>query len=687
MGKPTVDVVGHAVGEDSPPAGDADSLTPTRAPPPNSSNLPDPTSRQTVRLPVGTTVRLQAESLSGFRRFDCPNSVGACIRKLPTLAWPPRSALVFSSRMNRSKHREQLQQRITRTLLRKEAGARSFTRGEEYRDEGRVGVIAERERTISAEVRGEHRYTARIWIEGQSVGFSCTCPLGRDGVFCKHAVALGLAWCEPRDESAGSAAATEDELLEPDGVRQWLLEQDRSALVELVMEHAGCDESFARQLLLAAAKGGEHGANLATLRQVIDSAVTVDGFVPYEEVWAYTQGIDRVVDTLAEMAASAQASEAIDLIEYALAKVEDTIESVDDDGDMGPILDRLQEIHLAACRAAAPDRKALARRLFARELDSPWGVFSGAVESYADVLGEDGLAEYRRLAEDEWRRVPPRAPDDVEDERGWRHAGLARIMEDLARWSGDIEALVAVKARNLSSESAYLQIAEIYQEAGDGVQALAWAEKGVAAFPKRTDPRLREFLTGMYHALGRHDDAVALAWIAFVEGSHLDAYKNLRRHARLAKSWPQWRERALQTIREGIAAGKRAAAERQFKWQPEPDNSSLVQIFLDEGDPEAAWREACAGGCWAWLWLELADRRADEHPDDALGVWKKQMEPTIAGKNNDAYRQAVALLRKIHGALAPLGREPEFTAYLAALRLTHKRLRNLMKMLDHAAWT
>ncbi len=586
--------------------------------------------------------------------------------------------------MSRSKPREPLQQGITRASLRQAAGARSFERGEEYRDEGRVGEISERAGTISAEVRGERRYKAKLWIEGGGIGFSCTCPLGRDGVFCKHVTALGLAWCEPREEATDPATTAAP--LGPEDVRRWLREQDQATLVDLVMEHARWDESFERQLLLAAAKGGRHGTDLVTLRQVIDAAVNVDRFVPYEEVWDYTQGIDRVVDALAEMAGSAKASEAIDLVEYTLARVEDAVVSVDDDGDMGPILDRLQEIHLAACRAARPDREALARRLFEHELSSPWGVFSGAVETYADVLGEGGVAEYRRLAEDEWRRVPSCGPEDRGGEYDSTRASLTLIMEGLARLAGDVEALVAVKARQLSSAYAYLQIAEIYLEEGDRERALAWAEKGVAAFPERTDPRLREFLAKMYHDLGRHDDAVTLAWIAFTEQPHLDAYKHLRRHARLAKAWPQWRERALQTVREGIAAEKRAAAERRFKWR-QPDSSSLVEIFLEEGDAETAWREACAGGCSTWLWLDLADRRAREHPEDALAVWKRQLEPTIAGKNAEAYRQAVALLRKIHGVLVRLGREPEFTAYLAALRSTHKRLRNLMKMLDHAAWT
>jgi len=94
-----------------------------------------------------------------------------------------------------------------------------------------------------------------------------------------------------------------------------------------------------------------------------------------------------------------------------------------------------------------------------------------------------------------------------------------------------------------------------------------------------------------------------------------------------------------------------------------------------------------AGGCSPDLWLDLAERREAEDPEDALAVWKGQMEPTIGGKNADAYRHAIELLRKIHRVLARLGRSDEFAAYIDDLRANHKRLRNLMKMLDRAAWT
>ena len=81
---------------------------------------------------------------------------------------------------------------------------------------------------------------------------------------------------------------------------------------------------------------------------------------------------------------------------------------------MGDILQRLQDLHLAACRKVKPDPEELAARLFDRELNGQWDVFYGAAATYASILGERGLAVYRRLAEEEWKKIKPLGPSKEE---------------------------------------------------------------------------------------------------------------------------------------------------------------------------------------------------------------------------------------------------------------------------------
>lgn len=111
---------------------------------------------------------------------------------------------------------------------------------------------------------------------------------------------------------------------------------------------------------------------------------------------------------------------------------------------MGGILERLQDLHHKAYKKAKPDPEALARRLFEWELRTDYDTFYGAAETYADVLGERGLAVYRKLAEAEWAKVPARGPGREHPEKYGKRFRITHIVETLARQTGDMEAVVAI---------------------------------------------------------------------------------------------------------------------------------------------------------------------------------------------------------------------------------------------------
>src|SRR5262245_50402490 len=276
---------------------------------------------------------------------------------------------------------------------------------------------------------------------------------------------------------------------------------------------------------MKAAKNDAKGIDLVTYRRAIDEAVEVDEFVNYRSAYQYANGIEEVIDSVEELLKEGYADEVIELAEHALEAVEEAMGSVDDsDGNMGGILERLQDLHYRACKKAKPDPEALARRLFEWELRTDYDTFYGATEIYADVLGRKGLAVYRTLAEAEWAKVPALGPGRDDPEKYAKRFRITHIMETLAQQTGDVEAVVAVKNRDLSLAYHYLQIAEIYKNARKHDLAMEWAERGVKAFPERTDSRLRDFLAQEYHRRKRHDEAMALIWADFAESPILEEY-------------------------------------------------------------------------------------------------------------------------------------------------------------------
>jgi len=80
---------------------------------------------------------------------------------------------------------------LDRSALRRMAGARSFARGEGYFASGQVRAIAEHEDAVTAKVLGTREYRVKLWVADGDLEFSCTCPVGTDGAFCKHCVLYG----------------------------------------------------------------------------------------------------------------------------------------------------------------------------------------------------------------------------------------------------------------------------------------------------------------------------------------------------------------------------------------------------------------------------------------------------------------------------------------------------------------
>jgi uncharacterized Zn finger protein len=568
--------------------------------------------------------------------------------------------------------------------LRRLAGPRSFDRGENYFKLGLVRSLSEYNGTIKAKVKGAHTYTVKLREDDGELDYSCTCPMGDDGAFCKHCVAAGLFWLDRKKGENGKKAVRGGGNTEVtmEDVKGYLKTLERDVLVEMIMEQAQENDALREKLLMQAAREIRGGRRLSALKKIIREAIAPGDFIGYYQMRTYAARVQNILDTLENLLKD-NPIEVIELAEYALTETETAIESVDDsDGEMGDILQRLQDLHLAACRKVKPDPEELAARLFDRELNGQWDVFHGAAATYASILGEKGLVVYRRLAEEEWKKIKPLGPSKAEPMSSHHRFNITHIMESLAEVSGDVETLVEVKKRDLSYAYHYLQIAELYKKSRNHDKAFEWAEAGVKAFPDRTDSRLRDFLAAEYHRRKRHDEAMKLIWADFSDCTSLANFQKLKTHAEWTGQWPAWREKALAFIRDDIARTKQPRRGRLGAWDVMGSNSLLVEIFLWEKDPDAAWRAAQAGGCSEHLWMRLAAGREQDHPQDAIDVYEKRIDPTVGRKNNQAYEDAAQLLKKIQRLMKRLNRDAEFADYLRQVRAAHKPKRNFMKLLD-----
>ncbi|HEY2053363.1 MAG TPA: hypothetical protein VGH14_05445 [Solirubrobacterales bacterium] len=509
--------------------------------------------------------------------------------------------------------------------------------------------------------------------------------MGVSGVFCKHCVAAGLAGLEAGGQMPRSISLDE--------VRDHLATLRKAELVDLVIAEAREDERLLDRLRLRMVAGRD-GVDLDAFRDAIDRAVDPGGFVTYAEAYDYSRTLDETIGGLRILLDQGHAAEAVELIEHCAAAIERGAEIVDDsDGYMGTAFDEIQRLHLEACKQARLEPVELAERLFSLMMATEYDLFYDAVEDYAHLLGENGERHYAELVRAEWGRLPALGPDD--DRRG-RPGGafqligeetreprdrfrLTHTMEVLAARSGDIEEMVAVLAHDLSSPYSFLRIAEAYAGAGRDDDALHWAERGLGAFPECPDHRLVIFVAEAHRERGGYERAAALMWRLFAERPSLESYRRLKPYAEEAGRWGDMRERAFALLRDGPAGGAQGLG--AAGWRVHRDATELVRIHLWEGDAMAALRDARAGGCRHDVWLGLADALAPTEPWEAMIICRERVEPMIERKTKADYRDAVDLLAKIRGLMLRTGDAGEFPTYVAEIRRTHKRKRNLIKLL------
>ncbi len=141
-------------------------------------------------------------------------------------------------------------------------------------------------------------------------------------------------------------------------------------------------------------------------------------------------------------------------------------------------------------------------------------------------------------------------------------------------------------------------------------------------------------------------------------------------------------ERAAQT-----APAARATASRRWGTaqppQP-PPHRTLIEVLLRDGELDAAWQLAHEHGCDPPLWMALARAREHEHPLDAVGVYKREIEDLIDRMQAHWYEQALDLVVHVGELYARASAEDEFATYLDDLRGRHQRRTKFLAMLAAA---
>jgi len=234
------------------------------------------------------------------------------------------------------------------------ADPRSLARGSAYQRDGRVEIGKRGKSRVHAVVRGSMPYEVELRA-GEEPAWSCTCPVGEDGSFCKHCVAVALEVAEPEPASQGTARTRKRPGEEPD-LRRYLAGLDADLLVEMVMEQAAADWRLRERLGAAALAAGGGSPDTRTWTARIDAVFGGGEFVPYAEAGGWAQGVFDVLAALDDLVEAGHAATVVALAEHAHRRADHAVQYVDDsDGWLTDMSMRISDLHLKACRVARPD--------------------------------------------------------------------------------------------------------------------------------------------------------------------------------------------------------------------------------------------------------------------------------------------------------------------------------------------
>jgi hypothetical protein len=545
--------------------------------------------------------------------------------------------------------------------LRALAGEKVFARGAKYHRDGLVEVLALEPGRVVAQVSGNEDYRTVVTGRGTQIGGECSCPAVEDWGFCKHIVAAALAANAMGGDVEGEGVAALSR------IRDHLKTKSVDELITMIMDLAEQDLGLFRKLDMAAAALHEDDTKFdARLRKAIDGATRTRGFVDYRAATGWAAEVDGALDALSELASGRRAGVILKLANHAIARIERAVEDVDDsDGHCTTLLERVRSIHLAAARAARPEPVRFARDLFAREMASDYDTFHGAAALYADVLVEEGLAEYRRLAAAAWERLPPLRAGQEGRDASADYDRLAEILDFFAEQDGDVDARVALRTKDLSSAWRYLQLAEFCRAHGREDEALRRAEEGLWLFEDdRPDERLVTFAIELLMKAGRSWDAEAHLWRAFEKQPSLELYTRIRQLA-----GEEGRDQALKSL------DARLGREQRTRWHYPAD--LLIAILMHEQMFDEAWAVLRKHGASNGFKEKLALASETTHPCEALETYAERVDQLATIGGNPAYAEAVALVAR----MAALRGGAEQAAYVAMLQARFSRKRNFMMLL------
>ena len=536
---------------------------------------------------------------------------------------------------------------LSEKALRAAAGDDLYERGE-----GHVEAVCVHSLAVggaTATVGGEALCDVHLFWHDDVITGVCTCPRFSDRGFCEHMVAVGLAVLDDVRDGAVVPAPPSGAFAAPPAPAD-SGPAPRSGRSRTATPDPGAVKDIGAELLRSAR-----------------SLTVVRRFLYPDEAARYARSIESFLDGLESFPADRGGPDgAAPALLHIATRLRAQLETRIDDsgGRVTRTCQRAIDLYARACREGRPNGAGLGRWLAEFRLASP-GWPDVALNDFLPALGGRGLAAYRRAVD--------AAAEQAEAQGDHPGFELRSMLLELADLDGDVDRAVEVLSRE--EHPRYAAIIERLVAAGRRDEALArldravaesridapgpdpWRDTGANPYWVRPGRAL-----DLYLEAGRSGDALDLARDLFHSNPRPTTLDFLLATAeRLGR-----REEELDSVLAWVDG-------RDWRTGDTP-----IALALHLGDVDRAWAAADRWGVDR-AWMSLADVQPQPRPDDAIELYRRDIERALlkAGRPSARRAAAAAVRMRLIAAAADArdggGRVEAFTAWIGGLREAHRR--------------
>ncbi len=556
---------------------------------------------------------------------------------------------------------------LTRKNLRNIAGTVYFNRGEDYFKAGCVENIKCCGNSIHAKIIGTRAYNVFLFLKNGKLAGDCDCPLGENGEFCKHKVALGLAYLA---KGTIPKVAKKSEFNWVDFIKTL----PRSGLEKIILEMSPyCShiverhrissipskESLKREIL-------QKIDNLLKLAETLEDSPEYYNEDYYSERKEYDFERANIEILLRKMKNDGNSQSLFEIIEFSIDKI---CAETDYEGFfVSDFLDFLFRCYVRMAYENIQTPEHIALKIFEWQNVDKYGGSEVLYKDFEDLPDEVKFLWFKKAIV-QWQEFP--IVKMGESRFDSKREKMELLLLHIAEKRNDNDLKLEILKHNLRTPSDVIKLSNEYSEQNMKEKILPLLKDAKIAFPY--DDTIRLVLVNHYLRNRKSEEALSLIWNDFISNPLDSRIVNL---LKTVSKKLNCEAEYLENILDYLKYYEKERSDKRFV------REYRVEILLDAKRYEDAWELGKNSNISEQLKLSLAKWRAKENPIEATEICRQLLANALVVTGEEAYKHTISLLKIYRNYMSQAGKSEEFRLYCQQIKSVYKRRRNLITLME-----